>query len=202
MRVITATSNLNKVREIAQILSFCEVIGYRDYFGYSHECIEDGETFEQNAVKKLTVVPPVSDFILSDDSGLEIMALNGEPGVYSARYGGDDMTDVMRCHLVLQRMAMMTNREARFVCVMALRDPLGNITIKRGDLDGYIANDYNGDNGFGYDPIFIPRGFDCTLATVSPTEKNAMSHRMRALMGIGEYIRKWGVPPHTPPEPI
>lgn len=198
MRVVTATSNPNKVKEIAQILSFCEVIGYRDYFGNPHECMEDGETFEQNAVKKLTVVPAGSDFILSDDSGLEIMALNGEPGVYSARYGGDDITDVMRCHLLLQRMATITNREARFVCVMALRDPLGNITVKRGDLEGYIANHYNGENGFGYDPIFIPTGYNCTLATLSATEKNAISHRMRALIGIGEYIREWGSPPHSP----
>ena len=135
-----------------------------------------------NAVKKLTVVPAGSDFILSDDSGLEIMALNGEPGVYSARYGGDDITDVMRCHLLLQRMATITNREARFVCVMALRDPLGNITVKRGDLEGYIANHYNGENGFGYDPIFIPTGFDRTISSKIPIRSNACIISMARLM--------------------
>jgi XTP/dITP diphosphohydrolase len=146
------------------------------------EVAETGTTFEANAILKAEGVAAATGMtVFADDSGLVIDALNGDPGVYSARYGTPGLDDVGRTALALKNLRGQSDRTARFVCVIALASPDGLIGTARGSVEGTIADTSRGDCGFGYDPIFIPEGHDLTFGELGPEVKDSMSHRARAL---------------------
>jgi len=185
MHLVIATANRHKCIEIAAMLPGWQVSPYAAYFGHPHSCIEDGDTFESNALKKIAACPPDKTvYLLADDSGLAVDALGGAPGVHSARYGGPGLTDSERCELLLNELGDTPHRQAQFVCVMALRQPHGAILTRRGTLHGHIATHLEGAHGFGYDPVFIPVGHEHPLATLDMALKNTISHRHRALTAM------------------
>lgn len=148
------------------------------------EVIEDGETFHANAEKKaLEVAHATGCSALADDSGLVVDALDGAPGIYSARYAGPEATDRDNLEKVLDKLADLPaeQRAARFQCVISLATPAGDVESFVGSVEGRIAERPDGNNGFGYDPVFVPEGYDKTFAQMSAQEKDAMSHRGRAL---------------------
>ena len=183
MKLIIASNNKDKIKEIKEILSsqFDEIISIREA-GINHETIEDGNTFMENAIKKAKEICEISGCAsLADDSGICVDALNGEPGIYSARYSGEHGNDEMNNQLILKNLNEKTNRKAHYTCAMALFFPDGKSITAEGYWHGEIAYELKGENGFGYDPLFIPEGFNCTSAELSPEEKNNISHRRNAL---------------------
>ena len=184
MKIVIATSNQNKVEEIKKIFSplkDLEILSLSDLEN-SPEIIEDGSTFEENAMKKAYMISKFTDLpVIADDSGLEIDALNGEPGVYSARYGGENLTDHQRNQLVLEKMKGHVNRKARFVCAISIVIPGEKKHTLRGECSGIILDEIRGTNGFGYDPIFFLPEKGMTMAEISMEEKNKISHRAKAL---------------------
>jgi XTP/dITP diphosphohydrolase len=144
--------------------------------------VEDGDTFEANAVKKAVEIARATGcWALADDSGLEVDALGGAPGVYSARYAGEPCSNEANNEKLLRELAGRENRAARFRCVIALSDPEGNARTVDGDCRGSIAHRERGTGGFGYDPLFVPDGYNETYAELSPEVKHSISHRGRAL---------------------
>lgn len=186
MKLLVATRNRNKVREIRDKfagLSGIELLSLDDIAPLP-DIEEDGSTFEENALKKARETARLAGIpAMADDSGLEVDALGGEPGVLSARYAGDGATDLDRNRLVLEKMKDVPNgkRAARFVCVIAIAFPGGNERVTRGTCDGEIAREPRGDHGFGYDPIFFLPDRGVTMAEIPLREKNVISHRARAL---------------------
>jgi XTP/dITP diphosphohydrolase len=179
-KIIVATSNEHKLKEIKEIFSDFDVVGLtKDYNAPE----ETGHTFCENALIKAKSIEHLGDIVLADDSGLEVQALLGLPGVYSARYsGGGDFENNKK---LLEELKHTANRKARFVCCMV--SIINKKTISaEGILEGTIAFEPKGDSGFGYDPIFIPSGFTQTLAELGSEIKNKISHRKKAL----EQIRK------------
>lgn len=186
MKLIIASNNAHKVYEIKQILSgrFDEILSLSEA-GVCHETVEDGKTFMENALKKAREIADITGFAtLADDSGLCVDALDGAPGIYSARFalkhtgqGGDEANNI----LLLKMLADKSNRAAHFTCAMALVYPDGEELIAEGYMQGRIIEEKRGANGFGYDPIFLPDGYDRTVAELSDEEKNAISHRADAL---------------------
>ncbi len=182
MRVVVASGNAHKVTEIQSILGDLQVCRFDDVFGYPHDAVEDGLTFEANAIKKIDFLPLLPDTIyLSDDSGIEVDALNGAPGIYSARYAGEGATSTQMCTKILSAIAGEPNRQAQFRCVIALRFPDGRIETIDGVVAGVLDHEMRGGDGFGYDPIFIPDGYTQTFGEMSAKLKNELSHRGRAL---------------------
>ncbi len=181
--IVLATSNKNKLREIKELLQgFPVTIKSLDDFGPMPEAIEDGDTFDDNAYKKALHYAKVLGLpCLADDSGLVVDALDGRPGVYSARYAGPDATDWKNCEKLLGEMAEKTNRSAHFVCVLSLATPAGPALTWEGRCDGEILKERRGESGFGYDPIFFYPAFGRTFAEVTLAEKSSVSHRGRAL---------------------
>jgi non-canonical purine NTP pyrophosphatase (RdgB/HAM1 family) len=181
--VVVASGNAHKVAEIQALTGdIMRVHRFDDVFGYAHTAVEDGLTFEANAIKKIDFLPLVSERVyLSDDSGLEVDALDGRPGIYSARYAGEAATSLQRCEALLSELDGVTQRQARFRCVIALRFPDGRVETVNGVVEGHITSDIRGADGFGYDPIFIPDGYLETFAEMSPALKNKLSHRGQAL---------------------
>ena len=156
------------------------------------EVIEDGLTFEANAIKKASELARYSQmWTMADDSGLEVAALGGAPGVYSARYAGEPVDYKANNRKLLRELEGKPDRSARFVCVIALCDPDGNCRTVQGTIDGTIGTEERGDGGFGYDPLFIPKGYTTTLAELSFAEKNRISHRANALAAA---IEAWAGP--------
>lgn len=194
MRMILASNNPNKLREFIEILAGkgIELISQRDA-GCDFEVDETGETFEENAFLKADAVMRASGLpAVSDDSGLEVDALGGEPGVRSARYTSrHDDTDENRRLFLLSRLGDGDRREARFVCAICCVFPNGDVLRARGTCEGTIAREMRGENGFGYDALFIPQGYDKTMAELGPEEKNAVSHRGRALREFADELRKY-----------
>ncbi len=189
MRVVVASGNAHKVAEIQSILGDLPVCRFDDVFGYPHDAVEDGLTFEANAIKKIDFLPLFPDTIyLSDDSGLEVEALNGAPGIYSARFAGAGATSSQMCTKILSAIAGESNRQARFRCVIALRFPDGRIDTISGGVDGVLSHEMRGGDGFGYDPIFIPDGYTQTFAEMSSKLKHELSHRGRALRLAAEKL--------------
>ena len=183
MKVVLASKNEKKLRELQDILEAqgVEVI-LQSEVGVDVTVEESGETFEENAILKAEAVRNASGMTaISDDSGLEVTALSGAPGVYSARYGGPGLDDTGRWKLLLKNMEGKTERECRFVSVICCAFPNGDRLIARGECPGLVAEAAEGDGGFGYDPVFYLPGFDCTMAQLSPEEKNRISHRAKAL---------------------
>lgn len=192
MKIVIATHNPHKLEEIRALFDLpgLDVLSAFD-FPDVPETVEDGDTLEANAMKKaVEVAVATQSWALADDTGLEVDALNGEPGVYSARYAGEDATYESNCTLLLSNLEKMENRRARFRSVVALSSPGGEVRTVDGCCDGVITTEGRGGRGFGYDPIFQPDGHTQTFAEMDAATKNAISHRGRALVAAREA---WGV---------
>ncbi len=183
MELVVATRNPHKLREIRDILAgdALTVTGLDGLPGVP-VVVEDGETFVANATKKArTVALALGCWALADDSGLVVDALDGAPGVRSARYAGEGASDAANNALLLVNLAARADRTARFQCAIALCDPAGEVETVEGVCRGRILTAPRGGSGFGYDPLFVPDGYDCTFAEIGPAEKHRISHRGRAL---------------------
>lgn len=192
MKLIVATKNQGKLLEIKAILSGHTVLG-QDEAGVDVEVEENGSTFAENALLKARAIAALTDgAVLADDSGLEVDALGGAPGIYTARYAGEHATDADRMHKLLSELNGVPDgkRTARFVCVMALVLPDGSEHTFRGTCEGRIAHAPRGENGFGYDPVFLLPDRGQTLAEIDAAEKNQISHRSRALAQVGEFLKQ------------
>lgn len=216
-KIIFATGNKDKMREIREIMADCDVEIYSmKEAGINIDIVEDGDTFEANSTIKAKAI---SDYIsgkgmseeqkddswkaisekykgaivLADDSGLEIDYLNKEPGVYSARYMGEDTSYDIKNQNLIDRLEGVEKdkRTARFVCVIAAVLPDGEVLVSRETMEGYIGWKIAGENGFGYDPIFYLDEFGCSSAELSREQKNAISHRGKALAGIKKMLGKY-----------
>ena len=190
--LIFATSNEGKLKEIREILGDLDykIISLKEA-GVDVEIIEDGTTFEENAIiKARTVMEATGCLTLADDSGLEIDYLGKEPGINSARYMGENTSYRIKNQILLDRLHGVPAlvRTARFVCVVAAAFPDGRIETRRGTIEGRIADKPAGENGFGYDPIFYLPERGMTTAEITPEEKNAISHRGKALRQIKEVL--------------
>ena len=192
--IIFATGNKNKMIEIRMILEDlgCRILSQKEA-GIQAEVVEDGTTFEENALIKATEIAKIAHgmpeyknaVVMADDSGLEIDYLNKEPGIYSARYMGEDTSYDIKNQALLERLEGVPDekRTARFVCAIAAILPDESSEVVRGTMEGIIGHEIAGKNGFGYDPIFFLPEYGCTSAEVSPEKKNELSHR-------GEGLRK------------
>ena len=193
MKIVAATGNRHKLVEMRQILAplGIEVVG-ADEVGGMPPVVEDGATFLENAVKKAVEgARALKAMVLADDSGLEVEALGGEPGVFSARYAGEGGNDGRNLAKLLRKMEGVANRAARFVCVIVIAKPDGTILCTaRGEVRGRIAEAARGQGGFGYDPGFIPEGFDQTFGELSAEVKNRLSHRANALNEIARLLAR------------
>ena len=192
--IIFATGTKNKMIEIRMILADlgCKILSQKEA-GIQADVVEDGQTFEENALIKATTIADVARkmpeyknaVVLADDSGLEIDALNKEPGIYSARYMGEDTSYDIKNQALIDRLEGVPDekRTARFVCAIAAALPDGSTEVVRGTMEGRIGYEITGENGFGYDPIFYLPQFGCSSAELEPEKKNELSHR-------GEGLRK------------
>lgn len=191
---ILASKNQNKSREIQEILGDgYRVITQTQAGAGDIDVIEDGATFEENAVKKAeTIMKALNRPVIADDSGLCVDAIGGEPGVYTARYAGENATDEENISKLLKAMEGVTfdKRNAKFVCVIAIASPNKETVTFRGECEGKIALKPMGENGFGYDPIFYIERYGATMAQTDSHIKNAISHRFAALSEMVEYLRK------------
>lgn len=192
--IIFATGNKNKMIEIRMILADlgCKILSQKEA-GIQADVVEDGQTFEENALIKATTIADIARkmpeyknaVVLADDSGLEIDALNKEPGIYSARYMGEDTSYDIKNQTLIDRLEGVPDekRTARFVCAIVAALPDGSTEVVRGTMEGRIGYEITGENGFGYDPIFYLPQFGCSSAELEPEKKNELSHR-------GEGLRK------------
>lgn len=192
-KIIFATGNQDKMREIREIMGDMDVtIESMKEAGISPDIVEDGTTFEENAIIKAKAVAEYTDAIVfADDSGLEIDYLNKEPGIYSARYMGEDTSYTIKNQNLLDRLEGVPKeqRTARFVCAIAAVLPDKEVLVKRETIEGYIGFEPQGENGFGYDPIFYVDEYNCSTASLPPEKKNEMSHRGKALRAMKEELR-------------
>lgn len=192
--IIFATGNAGKAREVAMMFSDMDVCVKTLKEADIHaDIIEDGRTFMENArIKAETIAEFTDKIVLADDSGLVIDYLNGEPGIYSARYMGEDTSYDIKNANILKRMenASENERSARFVCAMAAVMPNGEIIETEGIMEGMIGYEIVGENGFGYDPIFYLPDFKASSAQIAPEQKNAVSHRGKALRMMQEELKK------------
>jgi len=190
--IVLATNNKNKVKEFKEILkdSPVQIKCLQDY-GPLPEAVEDGETFDDNAYKKAFHYARVLGVpCLADDSGLVVDALDGKPGVYSARYAGGKATDRENSDKLLREMEGKENRKAHFVCVLSLATPGGPALTYEGRCDGEITRERRGESGFGYDPVFFSPEFGKTFAEISMEEKSRVSHRGKAMAEFAAEIDK------------
>lgn len=200
MKIIFATGNKNKMIEIRQILKDLgmEILSMKEA-GVDIDIVEDGKSFEENAMIKASAIAELPEvkamdaIVLADDSGLEIDYLNKEPGIYSARYAGEDTSYDIKNQMLLDRLQGVPKekRTARFVCAIAAVVPGQEPIVVRGTIEGYIGDKPAGENGFGYDPIFYVPDLDCSTAELSPEDKNARSHRGNALRAMREELKNY-----------
>ena len=193
-QIVFATGNAGKVKEIRAILGDLglEVLSMKEA-GICTDIEEDGKTYEENALIKAREVAKYTDaIVMADDSGLEIDYLNCEPGIYSARYMGEDTSYTIKNNNLIERLRGVADEErtARFVCAIAAVLPDGEELTTRGIIEGRIGYEEAGENGFGYDPIFYVPQFGKTTAQLSPEEKNQVSHRGKALEAMKEILRE------------
>jgi XTP/dITP diphosphohydrolase len=191
-KLIFATGNENKMKEIRMILADCgyEILSMKEA-GIDVDIVEDGKTFEENATIKATAISKLAGcLVLADDSGLEVDAMDKAPGIYSARWQGEDTPYSIKNQKIIDNLKDVPEekRTARFVCAIAAAFPDGRVVTRRGTIEGLIAHEPAGENGFGYDPIFYVPEFKKTTAELSPEEKNKVSHRGKALQMIREVI--------------
>ena len=194
-KVIFATGNEGKMKEIREILGDLdiELLSLKDA-GIHADIVEDGKTFEENAqIKAKAICDLTGEIVLADDSGLEIDHLNKEPGIYSARYMGEDTSYHIKNANLISRLEGVPDekRTARFVCAIAAVLPNGEVLHSEGTIEGIIGYEEQGENGFGYDPIFYLPQYGCTTAQLEPDVKNELSHRGKALRAIKEQLRKY-----------
>ena len=186
--LVLASGNKHKIREISEMLPEFNVVGYKD-FGLDFEIEEDGKTFYENALIKAKAVSEALNLpALADDSGICVDALNGEPGIYSARYAGDGV-DEHNNELLLKNMQGVENRKAKFVCCMVFYKPNGEIITATGETHGKILDKCYGENGFGYDPLFFSDDLNISLGLASSEDKNKISHRYRAIKALREKLK-------------
>lgn len=193
-KIVFATGNKGKLREVEMILKDLgqQIVSMKEA-GVETEIVEDGKTFEENALIKARAVHALcGGLVLADDSGLEIDYLYREPGVYSARYLGEDTPYEIKNGIILQKMADVGReaRSARFVCVIGAVLPDGRELAAGASVEGSIAREAAGEGGFGYDPIFFVEEFGKTMAQLTPEEKNRISHRGKALREMKELLKK------------
>lgn len=191
-RILFATGNAGKMKEIRMILSDLPlpVVSMKEA-GVTAQIEENGSTFEENAVIKARAVMELTgEIALADDSGLEIDYLDGAPGIYSARFMGEDTSYDIKNTALIEKLEGVPEeqRTARFVCVIACALPDGRILTSRGAMEGVIAHEIRGENGFGYDPIFYLPEYGLTSAEISPEQKNELSHRGKALRAMKEQL--------------
>lgn len=194
MKLIIASNNAHKIKEIKQILGgiFSEVISMKDA-GINHETIEDGKTFLENAAKKASELSEISNsFAIADDSGISVDALDGAPGIYSARFCGRHGDDDANNALLLEKLNGITDRKAHYTCAIALCTPSGDLYSAEGYLYGEILSSPRGNNGFGYDPLFFVPQKNQTVAELSSEEKNKISHRANALLKLVDVLKSNG----------
>ena len=194
MKLIIASNNAHKIKEIKQILGgiFSEVISMKDA-GINHETIEDGKTFLENAAKKASELSEISNsFAIADDSGISVDALDGAPGIYSARFCGRHGDDDANNALLLEKLNGITDRKAHYTCAVALCTPSGDLYSAEGYLYGEILSSPRGNNGFGYDPLFFVPQKNQTVAELSSEEKNKISHRANALLKLVDVLKSNG----------
>ncbi|MCI9217164.1 RdgB/HAM1 family non-canonical purine NTP pyrophosphatase [Lachnospiraceae bacterium 42-17] len=200
-KIIFATGNKNKMIEIKMILSDlgAEILSQKEA-GIEAEVVEDGTTFEENALIKAEAISKIArsmpeyknTVVLADDSGLEIDYLNKEPGIYSARYMGEDTSYDIKNNELLRRLEGVPKekRTARFVCAVAAAFPDGTCEVLRGTMEGIIGYKTAGENGFGYDPIFYLPEYQCTSAELTPEKKNELSHRGEGLRRMRRILEE------------
>ncbi len=193
--LVFATGNQGKVREFQQMLGEdYEILSMKD-LALDLDIEENGKTFEENAViKAKAVMEATGKMVLADDSGFEVDALNKEPGIYSARFMGEDTSYDIKNAEILRRCEGVPDekRDARFVCVIACAYPDGTVETATGVIEGKLAHEPKGENGFGYDPIFFLPERGCTTGEMEPEEKNAISHRGIAVRKMVEILKKRG----------
>ena len=183
MKLIIASNNAHKIKEIKKILEgkFEQILSLREA-GVDHETVEDGTTFMENARKKAREIAEITgSAALADDSGICAHALDGAPGIYSARYAGSHGDDEANNDLLLENLEDKDDRTAHYTCAMALCYPDGTEKLAEGYMYGTVISERRGDGGFGYDPLFVPEGESRTVAEMTDEEKNAISHRANAL---------------------
>lgn len=196
-QVIFASSNQGKIKEVASILEKFHVsVKSLADIGYLDDIEETGDTFEENALIKARAIANRHGLtVIADDSGLEIDALGGAPGVYSARYAGEPKCDDANIEKVLKELTGRTDKSpftARFVCVLVVVTPEGEETVVRGTCEGVIIDELRGAGGFGYDPIFYLPEKEKTMAELTQEEKNAISHRAQAFEKLTQYFNEMG----------
>ncbi|WP_240842232.1 XTP/dITP diphosphatase [Acidaminobacter sp. JC074] len=192
MKAILASNNAHKLEEIHAILKDfdIELMSMKEA-GLDIEIEENGTTFEENSlIKAKAVVDELGTIAIADDSGLMVNALDGQPGVYSARYAGEPSNDQNNNEKLLKELASKDDRSAKFVSVITMLFPDGKTLVARGEAHGEIGFEYKGDNGFGYDPLFIDEVSGNTFAELSSEEKNERSHRAKALEILKEKLKE------------
>ncbi len=190
--IVLATRNQGKTREIRELLKgFPVEIKNLEDFGPIPEVEEDGETFDDNAYKKAAFAARVLGYpAIADDSGLEVEALGGKPGVRSARFAGENATDKENSEMLLREMKGKSNRAAAFKCVVSIAIPTGPALTYEGECHGTIIEEPRGENGFGYDPLFFHGDFNKTFAEISMAEKSRVSHRGKAFQEVADEFDK------------
>ncbi len=186
MKLVLATRNQGKVREISEILRDQNGIELLSLCNYpdAPDVVEDGKTYEENAIKKAaSLAEHTGHLTIGDDSGLAVDALDGAPGVHSARYAGENASDQDRIAKLLNALQDIPDdrRSGRFICAVAIAEPLAQVQVVRGVCEGRITHTPRGASGFGYDPVFVPTGYNKTFAELGDTVKNQISHRAKAL---------------------
>jgi len=197
-KLVVATSNRGKLAEFRTLLGDLPVdlVAASEVLGEGWSVVEDGETFEDNAIKKATEVASQAKLLtLADDSGLEVDALGGAPGIRSARYAGEQATSKQNVHALLSALEGVPDRErqARFRCVLCVVDPLSDgqeLVLAHGTCEGRIARAPRGTEGFGYDPVFVVEGGERTMAELTAEEKGQVSHRARTVMGLRRKLER------------
>lgn len=193
-RIIFATTNKDKVREVKMMLEGFDVeLCTMKEAGVDVDIVEDGTTFEENAIiKAKTIMEITGEIALADDSGLEVDYMDGAPGIYSARFLGEDTSYDVKNNYIIDKLkdAKGSERSARFVCAMAAAFPNGDIETCRGTIEGVIAYEQKGTNGFGYDPIVYVPEYEMTTGEMAPKLKNSISHRGKALEQMKEVLRR------------
>ena len=194
LQLLAATGNKHKIEEFRKLLQDLNSrvnIVTPDTLPNFPALIEDGKSFEENAERKAEQASAYADMAaFADDSGLEVEALDGAPGIYSARYAGEGATDAQRIAKLLDAMKGKTNRKARFVCVIAIAYRGDDVALFRGEVHGTIAEAPRGSNGFGYDPVFIPEDTGKTFSQLGEDVKNQISHRARAVEKLLQHLAK------------
>lgn len=190
MKICFASHNKNKVRELNNLVGNTHELVGLDDLGIIEDIPETGTTFEENSrIKAKYVFDRFQIPVFADDSGLLVTSLNNEPGVYSARYAGMQKSDEDNIQLVLQKLMNVEHRGASFKTVITFIDKVGNEIQFSGEIAGNITHEKRGNNGFGYDPIFIPEGYDATFAELAPEVKNSISHRARAVNLLIDHLK-------------